>query len=53
LAAQNISLFLCEWSIRDRKHHYIKEERPKRESLIPEKIVIAAFIDPENVMHLH
>jgi len=26
-----ICCFQCEWDIRDRKHHYVKEQGPKRE----------------------
>ena len=27
--------FLCEWDSRDKKHHYIKKEWPKSESITP------------------
>jgi len=42
---------VCEWDSRDRKHHYIKKQWPKRESLIPgeKNAVNTPIINPEKV----
>jgi hypothetical protein len=35
LGCSKFYCFLCEWDRRDRKHHYIQKQWPKREYLIP------------------
>jgi hypothetical protein len=48
--------FYCfppEWDSRDRKHHHIQKQWPKRESLIPgQKNVNTPLINPEEVSYL-
>jgi hypothetical protein len=41
----------CEWDSRDRKKHYIKKQRPKRDSLIPRKknVLNNPLVNPEKV----
>jgi len=46
-----ICCFQCEWDIRDKKHHYVKEHGPKRESPTSgeKKLVNTSLINPEKV----
>jgi hypothetical protein len=43
--------FFCESDIKDRKHHYVQKQWPKRESLIlgPKNLVSNPLITPEKV----
>ena len=51
LGYTKVCYFLCEWDSRDRKHHYIQNRSPTRESLVPgqENIVNTPLINPEKV----
>jgi hypothetical protein len=44
---------MCVWDRRDRKHHYIEKEWPKRESLIPGlKIALNTPLKSPEKVHL-
>jgi hypothetical protein len=51
LGCTKFCYFLCDCDSRDRKHHYIKNQWPKRESLIPtqKNVVNTPLINPEKV----
>jgi hypothetical protein len=51
LSCTKFCCFLCEWSRRDRKYHFICKQLDERESLIPEEKNVAntPLINPDKV----
>ena len=42
--------FLCEWDIRDNKHHYVRKDWPQLHTFTPGKINISCetFVNPRD-----